>query len=450
MTSLFEMLSLSVSLFALLNITVRLLDRKRVQFAVTLFFLAIILALYSLIIYYKDFGLHLGLININPFTTLISAIITMGMLLVQLIAYNEQAYNDFSLLSGFSFIGMLLAIMSNNIATLFIGLALLTVPTVLILLLSKKWIEAGIKYFIVTALSAGLFAFGAAVLFFATGSLQISTQTNSLGGVVAFLFFVVAISVEAGIFPFNLWIPDVYQGAPAFATAMLGGLNKKIGLMALLYVAILMFPYISQNLLLLFSLLTMFYGNLAALVQRNVKRMLAYSSISQVGYILIGLAAMSKYGIAASIFQIFAHIFAFIEALAIIAFLERKGRIEVKDYVGLSDENRLAAFALSLMLLSMIGMPFTAGFVGKFLLFSSAIYSNLAWLAILGVVNSVISIYYYAKIIIAVYTNKEGARPMGLGLATSVASLFNIAIIILFGIRPQLIFGLMQSAASAL
>jgi len=295
-----------------------------------------------------------------------------------------------------------------------------------------------------------LFAFGAATLFFSTGNLQLSEQGYSLYNLVAFIFFITSISIEAGIFPFNLWIPDVYQGAPAFITSMLGGLNKKVGLIALIYISILMFPFISQNLLLMLAVLTMFYGNLAALVQKNVKRILAYSSISQVGYILIGIASMSKYGVAASTFQIFAHVFAFIGVFAVVTFLERKGRKEVIEYIGLNKENRLASFALSLMLLSMIGMPFTAGFVGKFLLFSSAIYSNIAWLAVLGIINSVISIYYYAKIIIAVYTNREGAKPIRLGAPISIALLISIAIILVFGIYPGPLFNMMQAAASSL
>jgi len=450
MISLFDMLAISVALFVILNILARLANNKKLHFAITFFFLVLILSILSLMLYYNDFGIHIGFINASQFSVLIAAILTIGMLIIQLIAYDEQVYTDFSLLSCFSYTGMILVVMSSNVVTIFIGLALLTVPSVFILLLSRKWIEAGLKYFIVTALSASLFAFGAATLFFSTGNLQLSEQGYSLGSLIAFIFFIASISIEAGIFPFNLWIPDVYQEAPSFMTSMLGGFNKKVGLIALIYISILMFPFISQNLLLVFAVLTMFYGNLAALVQKNVKRILAYSSISQVGYILIGIASMSKYGVAASAFQIFAHVFAFIGAFAVVAFLERKERKEIIEYIGLNKENKLASFALSLMLLSMIGTPFTIGFVGKFLIFSSAIYSNFAWLAVLGIINTVISIYYYAKIIIAVYTNREGAKPIRLGTPTSIALLISIIVILVFGIYPGLLFNMMQAAASSL
>jgi NADH:ubiquinone oxidoreductase subunit 2 (chain N) len=166
MMSLFDMLALSVALFVFLNILARLANKKKLHFAITFFFLALILAILSLMLYYKDFGIHMGFINASQFSVLIAAILTMGMIVVQLIAYEEQVYTDFSLLSSFSYTGILLVVMSSNLVTIFIGLALLTVPTVFAMLLSRKWIEAGLKYFIVTALSASLFAFGAATLFF--------------------------------------------------------------------------------------------------------------------------------------------------------------------------------------------------------------------------------------------------------------------------------------------
>ncbi|MGC8699533.1 MAG: NADH-quinone oxidoreductase subunit N [Candidatus Micrarchaeia archaeon] len=450
MITLFETLAMAVSLYMLLNIIARMTNNKKLHFALTVFLLASIFSLLLMILYSDSFGTHFdSMLSINQFSSLISLMITFGMLLVQFIAYSEPVYQDFSLLSSFSFFGMLLVIMSTSILTLFIGLELLTIPTVISLLLSRKWLEAGIKYFVVVALSAGLFAFGAATFFLLNGNLQITAQ-NTAGDIIALLFFVVAIGIESGIFPFNLWIPDVYQGSPGFITSMLGGLNKKVGIVALIYIMLVIFPYISQNLLIFFAVLTMFYGNLAALMQKNVKRILAYSSISQVGYILIGLSTLGRYGLSASIFQIFAHMFAFIGIFAVIALLETKGRIETKDYIGLNSENKFMALTLSVLLLSMAGIPFTAGFVGKFLLFSSAVYSNLVWLAILGIINTVISVYYYAKIIIAVYTNKKDARHVRADFSISFAALASLAIIIFFGVYPAPMISLAQAAAAIL
>ncbi|MGB9732558.1 MAG: NADH-quinone oxidoreductase subunit N [Candidatus Micrarchaeia archaeon] len=451
MISLFGMLALSVALLVLVNIVVRAIGNKKAQFAATMILLSASLFFILDILVQGSFGWHmLRLVDLNPFSVLLSAIIAAGMLAIQVIAFRESVYEDFAVFSSFSFLGMLLVAMAGSIATIFIGLELLTVPTVFSLLLSKKWIEPGIKYFVVTALSAGLFAFGTAVLFLSTGNLQLSPQAYNMGSAIAFVMLLVSIGIESGVFPFNLWIPDVYSGAPAFITAMLGGFNKKIGIVALAYITLVLFPYFSQSLLILFSILTMFYGNLAALAQRNAKRMLAYSSISQVGFILIGFSAMSTYGVSASIIQIFAHMFAFIGALAIVAFFESSGRVEINDYIGLHNESKLAAFALAVFLLSMVGVPFTIGFVGKLMLFASAVSSNLAWLAVLGIINTVISIYYYAKLIIAIYTNKAYAKPIRLGAGIYAVVAACLLIVLLFGIYPAMLFNLAQSAASSI
>jgi NADH-quinone oxidoreductase subunit N len=450
MISLFYALISAIAAMFVLNSVARILENKKIELAISLIFTSLISAVIALMLSEGYFGIHAQFIKLNEFSLLLSLAVSLGMILIHLISFREKEYTDFSVLSMFSFIGMLLVIMSNSIVTIFIGLALLTVPTVFSLFLNSKWVEAGVKYFIVTALSAGLFAFGAAMLFASSGSLQITGQSYDIGNFIAFLFLFASIAVESGIFPFNLWIPDVYQKSPAFITSMLGGLNKKIGLIALIFVLLIIFPYASKGMLAIFSILTMFYGNIAALVQKNVKRMLAYSSISQVGYILIGLSTLSNYGIASSIYQIFSHMFAFIGLFAIVMLMEAQGRHEISDYVGLNKENKIAAFIVAIMLLSMIGMPFTAGFIGKFMLFSSAVASNMAWLAIIGIINTVISVYYYAKLIIAVYTNKADARPIIISSSLATAAVISLVIVLILGIYPSILFGLAQSAASAI
>ncbi len=450
MISLFYALILAIAAMFVLNSVARILGNKKIELAISLIFTSLISAVIALMLSEGYSGIHAQFIKLNEFSLLLSLAVSLGMILIHLISFREREYADFSILSMFSFIGMLLVIMSNSIVTIFIGLALLTVPTVFSLFLNSKWVEAGVKYFIVTALSAGLFAFGAAMLFASSGSLQIAEQSYDIGNFVAFLLLFASIAIESGIFPFNLWVPDVYQKSPAFITSMLGGLNKKIGLIALIFVSLIIFPYASKGMLAIFSILTMFYGNIAALVQKNVKRMLAYSSISQVGYILIGLSTLSNYGIASSIYQIFSHMFAFIGLFAIVMLMEAQGRHEISDYVGLNKENKIAAFTVAIMLLSMIGMPFTAGFIGKFMLFSSAVASNMAWLAIIGIINTVISVYYYAKLIIAVYTNKAEARPIIISPSLATAAVISLVIVLILGIYPSLLFGLAQGAASAI
>ena len=320
------------------------------------------------------------------------------------------------------------------------------------ILLSKKGIEAAAKLFIMVSIATAVLSFAIVMLYGSTNSFALSSYSS--GAIVAFagLLFIVALGFEASIFPFNVLIPDVYTGSPAYLTGMLGGVNKKVGLVALIQVLILVF--IADKQLFIFvailSVLTMTFGNVVALVQRNTKRMLAYSSISQAGYIMIGIAAATPQGISASLFQIFSHMFIFIGMMGIIAMLERKDRNEIDDLIGLSGENRYAAFALGLFMLSLVGLPFTTGFVGKFLLFLSAINANLVWLAVIGIVNSVISIFYYIKAIMAMYTERSGSRPIRMGSALAFAVFLCVVATIVFGIYPQPIIDLTNSAAGFL
>jgi NADH-quinone oxidoreductase subunit N len=276
-------------------------------------------------------------------------------------------------------------------------------------------------------------------------------QAQNQGGLLnfAFVLFIASIGFEASVFPFNVLLPDVYEGSAAYATALLGGINKKVGLAALMQVLIFLFIGWSfvPELVALLAVLAMFYGNIVALMQNNLKRLLAYSSISQVGYILIGIAVANQAGVAASMFQIFAHMFLFIGAMGIITWLERKGKGEISDLIGLYKENRVCALALSLFLLSLAGIPFTTGFMGKFLLFLSAVNAGLAWLALLGVVNSVISIFYYAKVLTAVYTDKLGTHHIKLDSPTLAVILVCVIITLLIGIYPQPMIQLVNGAA---
>ena len=268
----------------------------------------------------------------------------------------------------------------------------------------------------------------------------------------AALLFIAALGFESSIFPFNLLLPDVYQGSPAYLTSMLGGINKKMGFSALIQILILVFiAYKSAfAVIAIASVLTMFYGNIVAMMQKNIKRMLAYSSIAQAGYILIGVATGTQSGIAASLFQIFSHLFIFIGLMGIVAWLEDRNRHDIDALIGLHSENRLAAFSLALFMLSLVGLPFTSGFIGKFLIFTGAIGANLAILAVIGIINSVISVYYYARPIMAAYTGKADPKPAKLSAPVLITITVCIVVTLLFGIFPQPLVSMVSHASSYL
>jgi NADH:ubiquinone oxidoreductase subunit 2 (chain N) len=212
-----------------------------------------------------------------------------------------------------------------------------------------------------------------------------------------------------------------------------------------------MIPYsgLFSNVFQVLAILTMFFGNIVALVQTNVKRLFAYSSISQAGYIAIGFVSASQYGIEASIFQIFGHAFMIIGTFAIVLWLESKNIKSIKDYTGLSSRNGMMAFSLTIFMLSMIGIPPLVGFVGKLLLFTSAINSGFIALAVIAILNSFISVYYYAKVILSMYsTSDKGAMESSWSVNTTV--MMCMAVVVFFGLFPGTLTTIASVAAATL
>ncbi|MCL4364942.1 MAG: NADH-quinone oxidoreductase subunit N [Candidatus Marsarchaeota archaeon] len=435
------------------NLAIRIAGGKRLQFAFNLILPVLLLVNMGIIYAFGISGLFFGAFTINPFSLLFSGLFTLGLLTVTLIAFGySDEYQDFAVIIAFALIGMYAVSMSSSLITIFLGLELSSIPMVFAVLLSRRGIEAAAKLFIMSSIAISVLSFAIVLLYGSSNSLALTSYPHSAVVAFAALLFIAALGFEASIFPFNVLIPDVYTGSSAYITGMLGGINKKVGFVALMQVLILVFITDSKLFLIVaaLSVLTMFYGNIVALMQRNTKRMLAYSSISQAGYILIGIATATAAGIAASIFQIFSHMFIFIGMLGVVALLESRNRNGIDELIGLNGENRFAAFAMALFMLSLIGLPLTTGFVGKFLIFLSAVNSGLLWLAIIGILNSIISVLYYARAIMAMYTGKAGGNPIIMGKPLLAALILCVAVTIVFGIYPQPIIGLANSAAGYL
>jgi NADH-quinone oxidoreductase subunit N len=456
----FVLIFLAVSVILLIgNLALGILEKKRIQLAYNIAVLAILVLLSLAGLAYGIETTFLNVVSVNPFSLFFIAIFSMGMLLVNLLAYAySDNYGDFAILSVFALAGMYMLSMSNSLITVFIGLELASLPSVFIILLSKKSVEAAVKFFIMASIAISLLSLAIVLFYGGSGSLTLTNTTHSEMLAFAAVLFIVSLGIDASVFPFNLLIPDVYEGSPAYVTGMLGGLNKKVAFAALIQILILAFiGYRSVfDLLAVFSVITMFFGNIVAIMQKNLKRMLAYSSISQAGYILIGMATAGTAGLMGSLFQIFAHAFAFIGILGVVAWLESKQMHTIDDLNGLSRKNRFAALAMSLFMLTFVGLPFTTGFVGKFLIFLGAASAGLAWLAVLGIINSVISIYYYSRPIMAAYSVEN--KGMGsnairhIKMEKPVVLAISIAIIItvVFGVYPQPLIAIAHNAATYL
>jgi NADH-quinone oxidoreductase subunit N len=274
--------------------------------------------------------------------------------------------------------------------------------------------------------------------------------------VLAVILLVAGMGFKIAAVPFHMWAPDVYEGAPTPVTAFLSVGSKAASFAMLFRIFLEGLPALVVEWQFVFAVVavfTMTVGNLAAITQTNVKRMLAYSSIAHAGYVLIGVVAATPRGVTAALVYMGVYLFMQLGAFAVITLLRRRDVVgdELKDLSGLYFRQPAAAVAMLLFMLSLGGIPPTAGFMGKFWIFSAAIDADLAWLAIVGVVNSAISIFYYLRVVVFMWFKEDvvGSEiQMGPAMATAIA----VAAIgtVLFGVYPQPLFELAEAGASTL
>ncbi|MGD0728928.1 MAG: NADH-quinone oxidoreductase subunit N [Candidatus Micrarchaeaceae archaeon] len=451
---------LSAAGLVLSSIVATFTRKNRGQFVTSLMFLLITLISSTYLLATNYNITILGVFHIYPFSSLFIMLFSVALILVNTLSYAYSSdYSNLSLLLAFTFMGTIIVASATSIIEIFIGLELMAIATsFMILFEGKHRTEAAIKFFILSSLSIAVFSFALVLIFPFNAQLTLTpiAQNPNISGIYLIIFsmalFAAAFGFDAALFPFNLWIPDVYQGAPTYVTSMLAGINKKIAFVALMEVFLFVFIAYQSTFSMIFvvlAILTMFFGNLLALVQKNIKRMFAYSSIAQAGYILIGIAVTTQYGIEASIFYIIAHSFMIIGAFAIVLWLESKNIRTVDDYAALNSRNSFAAISLTLIMLSMAGIPPLIGFAGKFLLFSSALSANMLLLAILAIINSFISIYYYGRVINVMYLSKE-QKKLRIDPYIAAVVVIVLAVIIIFGIYPQPLINVASIASKSI
>ncbi len=356
---------------------------------------------------------------------------------------------EYYMLLLFSISGMMLMGMANDLILVFLALEVLSIP--LYIMSGMSWPrpeaeESAMKYFLLGAFSSAIFVFGIALLYGATtttsvpGIFQAATETGPL--VMAGLaFLLVGAGFKVAAVPFHMWTPDVYEGAPTPVTAFMSVGAKVAGFAALLRVLVVALPQADGawiTAVAVLSTLTLVVGNVVAIRQGNIKRMLAYSSIAHAGYILIAVAAATKseHGVSAALFYMFAYLFTNLGAFGVVIAMERKYNegILLDDYKGLAKRHGLLALVMAYFMLSLTGIPPTGGFSAKFYVFRAALEADLVWLALIGVITSVISGYYYLRVVFLMYMfDGEGelvAGPMlqfaiyGMALVTLILGLF--------------------------
>jgi len=363
-------------------------------------------------------------------------------------------------------LGMMIMAGGIDLITIFIGLETMAVSFYILagfIKPSQRSNEAAVKYFLLGAFSLGILLYGMSLMYGLSGTTSLRAMAPLFAGqesdrrlVLAVILVVAGVGFKIAAVPFHMWAPDVYEGAPTPVTAFLSVGSKAASFAMLLRIFFEGLPAMSADWRLLFealSIVTMTVGNVAALTQSNLKRMLAYSSIAHAGYVLIGVVAGTPRGVEATLIYLFIYAFMQLGAFAVIVLLRRQDVIgdELKDFSGLYFRQPWAAFAMLLFMLSLGGIPPTAGFMGKFWLFGAAIDAGYVWLALIGVLNSAISLYYYIRIVVFMYVKDVsiGSAPATvptLSLALAVA----VVATLLLGVYPPLLFRVAEASARTL
>ena len=409
-----------------------------------------------------------GLLAIDGFATffktlfLLSAVMTVLMSAPYLRVEGLRA-GEYYFLILCATLGMMFMASGVDLITLFIGLETMAVSFYILagfLKPSQRSNEAAIKYFLLGAFSLGILLYGMSLLYGVTGTTNLSGIADALAGSERTLVLSLAlILVTAGMgfkiaaVPFHMWAPDVYEGAPTPVTAYLSVGSTAASFAMLLRIFIVGLPGLVadwQTLFWILAAVTMTVGNIAAITQTNTKRMLAYSSIAHAGYVLIGVATGTERGIAATMVYLWVYLFMQLGAFAIVSMLRRQDIVgdELKDLSGLYVRKPVAAIAMLIFMLSLGGIPPTAGFMGKVWVFGAAIEAGFVWLAVIGVVNSAISIYYYYRVIVFMWL-KEETLGSDIEIGPALATALGIAVVgsVLFGIYPETLFDHAQIAS---
>lgn len=365
-----------------------------------------------------------GMWVVDNYSRFFKLIFLLGSGLTTLISVNYVAnekiqHGEFFSLILFATLGMMIMASGADLVVIFLGLELMSISLYVLCGCTRNRTisnESALKYFLLGSFATGFLLYGIALLYGATGTTslkglsEIVSKTGSQGHIeiMGMALLVIGFGFKIASVPFHMWTPDVYQGAPSPITAFMSAGPKAAAFAAFARVFVMALPSLQGEwvgLVWILAVLTMTVGNIIALVQENIKRMLAYSSIAHTGYILVAFLSAGELGIASILYYLLAYTLMNIGAFALITVLAGKGeeRITVQDYSGIGYKNPVAAIAMSLFLFSLAGIPPTAGFMGKFYIFSAAIKEGYLGLAIIGVINSVISVYYYLRVTVAMY-----------------------------------------------
>jgi len=396
-----------------------------------------------------------GMYTTGPAQLIMKNVLNIGVFLILLQANEwlnkpESIFKrgEFFMLTLLTLLGMYLMISSGNFLLFYIGLETASLPLAALVAFDKyrhNSAEAGAKYMFNAIFSSAIMVFGISFLYGACGTLYFGDIINSIHStpliIMALIFFLSGLFFKISLVPFHLWAPDTYQGAPTNVTLYLSTISKGAAVFALILILYKVFPAmvgIWSPAIWIIILLTITVGNLFALRQKNMKRFLAFSSISQAGYIMLSVFAGTKTGMAATIFYVFVYVFSNLAAFGVISSIENKtGKVNMDDYNGLYYTNPKLALVMMIAMFSLGGIPPTAGFFSKLFVFMAAMEQKYVVLVFLAFLNTVVSLYYYLLVVKAMFINKSktAIQPiqtdnyLKMSLVVSVVGMFFIGII---------------------
>ena len=402
------------------------------------------------------------------FHVLISGIVLVSLLItIDSVPDTEEHLGELFALVAFGAVGAMLMTSAVELLVVFIGLEISSISTYILASFRRKSAkspEAGLKYFLLGSFATAFFLYGIALIFGATGTTHINLIAHALSGssmpLLATLgvgMILIGLGFKVSAAPFQVWTPDVYEGAPSPVVGLMSTAPKAAAFAVLLRILFVAFPVLYnhwQPIVWWMAVLSMTIGNLGALRQKNVKRMLAYSSIAHAGYILVAFAALSADGVAAASFYSVSYA---AMNVGIFAIISHAGGYEdrlttTQDYRGLGFRSPLLGGAMAFFLISLIGIPFTGGFFGKFYVFAAALHSGLVWLAIIGLINSGIGAFYYLRLLASIYSKPSDNIPMESMPRVQTSLLFAIgltaAATLILGIVPGRILSAARAAAA--
>jgi NADH-quinone oxidoreductase subunit N len=410
-----------------------------------------------------------GLFISDGYSTFFKLIFLVNVILsvlisIKYIVIENVNFGEYYSLILFSTVGMMVMASAGDLIVLYLGLELMALSTYVLAGFIRHNIksnEAALKYFLLGAFSSAFLLYGISIIYGLTGTTDIKAISlfisekglaGNLSLLLSVIFFVVAFGFKIAAAPFHMWAPDVYEGAPTSITAFMSVGPKAAGFAVLGRVFMIAFASITVDwaaILIPISILTMGVGNIVALSQTNIKRMLAYSSIAHAGYALLGIIAANNEGIASMMNYLMIYAFMNIGAFAVIIMLRSEGfkGEDITDYEGLAKTHPLSAALMLIFMFSLTGIPPTAGFIGKLYIFMSAINAGYTWLVVIAVIFSAISAYFYLRIVMYMYMREpKAAVSLSTSPATGVALAITVTAVLFIGVFPSFLVEFARAA----